>query len=208
MRLVMIADTHGYHREVEIPPCDVLIHAGDFSMDASQYDSIVSFNNWLGKQPCEHALVIAGNHDTLFASRPELAYPLITNAKYLQDELVTINGVRFYGFPWTPKCGENFAFNAPKQIMDIVAEMIKPCDVLISHGPPFGILDTTGMQHQGSESLLEAVYAIEPKVHVFGHIHGKYGTYEDESTKFFNAALYSFKERKCINKPWVYDLEV
>jgi hypothetical protein len=30
--LVLMADTHELHREVEVPPGDVVIHAGDFTM--------------------------------------------------------------------------------------------------------------------------------------------------------------------------------
>ncbi len=62
--------------------------------------------------------------------------------------------------------------------------------VLITHGPPYGILDqaTPGTEHLGCEELLKAVEAKKPKVHVFGHIHGGAGTFENGDTRFINAA--------------------
>jgi len=31
LRVACVSDTHGYHRSVNVPECDVLIHAGDFT---------------------------------------------------------------------------------------------------------------------------------------------------------------------------------
>ena len=52
-------------------------------------------------------------------------------------------------------------------------------DVLITHGPPFGILDRCyDDQRVGCEELLKAVKRVKPKLHVFGHIHENYGLLE------------------------------
>lgn len=65
-------------------------------------------------------------------------------------------------------------------------------DVLITHGPPYGILDTTqGDAHVGCKFLYERVQLVQPKLHVFGHIHEAYGIQEDKDkspTIFINAA--------------------
>ena len=63
-------------------------------------------------------------------------------------------------------------------------------DVLITHGPPFGILDqiTSDTEHFGCEELLKAVEEKKPKVHIFGHIHGGAGTFDNGVTRFVNAA--------------------
>jgi Icc-related predicted phosphoesterase len=63
-------------------------------------------------------------------------------------------------------------------------------DVLITHGPPFGILDQTapGEMHLGCKELLMAVEMKRPRVHLFGHIHGGAGTFESKATRFVNAA--------------------
>ena len=63
-------------------------------------------------------------------------------------------------------------------------------DVLITHGPPLGILDETAPQtlHLGCAELLDAVWSKKPKVHLFGHIHGGAGELERDGIRFVNAA--------------------
>jgi Icc-related predicted phosphoesterase len=61
--------------------------------------------------------------------------------------------------------------------------------VLLTHGPPAGILDTTlGGQQVGCADLREAVLKIRPKLHVFGHIHEAYGIQEQDGIRFINAS--------------------
>jgi Icc-related predicted phosphoesterase len=63
-------------------------------------------------------------------------------------------------------------------------------DVLITHGPPFGILDWTARgERVGCEDLLEAVRRVKPRLHVFGHIHEGYGEHEQDGTRFVNASI-------------------
>lgn len=47
MRIVCVSDTHGRHHLTALPPGDVLIHAGDCTLDGSLED-IERFNDWLG----------------------------------------------------------------------------------------------------------------------------------------------------------------
>jgi len=44
-------------------------------------------------------------------------------------------------------------------------------DILITHVPPYGILD----ENSGSEEVLNALCNKNMKVHIFGHAHGGYG---------------------------------
>ncbi|MBV8136093.1 MAG: metallophosphoesterase, partial [Deltaproteobacteria bacterium] len=60
MRIVCISDTHGQHAKLSVPDGDVLIHAGDFMAFGDRPKEIVDFNQWLGKQPHRHKVVIAG----------------------------------------------------------------------------------------------------------------------------------------------------
>ncbi|KAI9371527.1 Metallo-dependent phosphatase-like protein [Aspergillus egyptiacus] len=49
-------------------------------------------------------------------------------------------------------------------------------DILLTHGPPHGILDfVPGAGNVGCESLYRAVERSRPALHVFGHIHEGYG---------------------------------
>ncbi len=80
MRLVLISDTHGAHSRIgPLPEGDVLVHAGDFMNAGYDPQEVISFNQWLGRQPFKHRLICAGNHDRLFQNRPEEACALLSN---------------------------------------------------------------------------------------------------------------------------------
>lgn len=44
--MVCISDTHTKHAHVMIPPADILVHSGDFTMSGVQSE-VESFVNWL-----------------------------------------------------------------------------------------------------------------------------------------------------------------
>ena len=83
-------------------------------------------------------------------------------------------------------------------------------DVLITHGPPHGILDLV-KRADGSEDLtgcpqlLEAILAAQPKVHIFGHIHEEYGVHVNEGIEFLNVSTMN-QSYVIANKPVVYEL--
>ena len=152
---------------------------------------IISFNRWLGEQPFRHRVVCAGNHDKYFESDPGKARALLTNAHYLENSEITIEGIRLWGSPYTPEFF-HWAFMYPRgtaatRYWDSIPEHL---DVLITHGPPLGILDQTAPQtlHLGCAELLDAVWSKKPKVHLFGHIHGGAGELERDGIRFVNAA--------------------
>lgn len=192
MRLVVMSDTHGLHNGIEgLPDGDVLVYAGDFMNAGFDPEDIWSFNRWLEEQPFKNRVVCGGNHDRYFQNRPHQARALLTNVIYLENTGVTIDNVSFWGSPYTPEF-LNWAFmyprgSAAKQYWDQIPDNL---DVLITHGPPFGILDQVSPRsaHLGCEELLKAVEEKKPKVHIFGHIHGGAGTFENGDTRFVNAA--------------------
>lgn len=189
MKIVCLSDTHGLHRQVEVPEGDILLHAGDVSKRGKEHE-IIEFNEWLGELPHPHKIVIAGNHDFLFEQQPKLAESLITNAIYLNDTFLEINGIKIWGSPISPWY-HDWAFNRKrgaeiKQHWDLIPEGI---DILITHGPPFGMMDFTVTGHTvGCEELARVVTRIKPKVHLFGHIHEGYGQVKTEDTLFINAS--------------------
>jgi Icc-related predicted phosphoesterase len=80
--------------------------------------------------------------------------------------------------------------------------------VLITHGPPANILDTTyGHVHAGCERLLARLRKIKPRLHVFGHIHEAYGREVQDSTIFVNASTCDLRYKPS-QPPIVVDLEV
>lgn len=192
MRLVLISDTHGLHdRLAPLPEGDILIHAGDFMNAGYDPSEAASFNHWLGQQPFEYRIVCAGNHDRLFENLPDVARSLLSNAIYLEESGITIGGLSFWGSPYTPAF-LHWAFMYPrgdraKEHWDRIPDKL---DVLITHGPPYGVLDQTTPDgaHLGCEELLRAIEVKKPGIHVFGHIHGGAGFFSDGTTHFVNAA--------------------
>lgn len=62
-------------------------------------------------------------------------------------------------------------------------------DIVVTHGPPMGILDCTSKGlHAGCEALLKRIEQVKPKVHIFGHIHEAYGRKDINGTTFINAS--------------------
>lgn len=197
MRLVILSDTHGLHEQVDVPDGDVLVHAGDLS-NRGTLDGIRRFDAWISGLPHRHKLVIAGNHDFAFEDDAEAARSCITAATYLQDEGTTIGGVRFWGSPWQPWFFD-WAFNlkTPAELAAVWARIPDNTDVLITHGPPRGILDTTSTgKHAGCAELLREVEErVRPKVHAFGHIHEAHGVVERGGTAFVNASTCTLQYR-------------
>lgn len=191
VRIVCISDTHGHHEDLDIPPGDILIHAGDFSSGTDPFKErreLEAFNAWLGTLPHAHKIVIAGNHDG-FMTRSG-ARKLFTKAVYLQEESVEVMGLRIFGSPYTPRCG-NGAFHftnlqTPQRAWGAIPDDV---DVLVTHGPPKGILDQNHRGDSVGDGVLEErVLAVQPRLHVFGHVHESYGERLSGVTTFVNAA--------------------
>jgi Icc-related predicted phosphoesterase len=218
LRLVIISDTHGLHRQVQLPEGDVLIHCGDFMNSGLSLPEIVSFDVWLSQQPHRHRLVIPGNHDIAFERARHIALPQLMHATYLEETSVTIEGVKFYGCPYTPAFF-NWAFMENRNSKEMRRHWIKAFheqpDVLISHGPPFGILDQNkqtssryyeaGEPHLGCEEMMRAMPFIHPKINCFGHIHSSHGSFEQDGTQFINASQID-EDYRVVFEPVVADI--
>lgn len=205
MRVVCVSDTHALHDQVLVPGGDVLVHAGDFTRMGS-LDDIHAFNDWLGRQPHRHKVVIAGNHDFAFERDPA-ARALITHGHYLQDEEVILEGVKFWGSPWQPRFFD-WAFNLDRgpALRQVWAKMPADTQILITHGPPHGILDRTRRgEAVGCEDLLARVAQVRPKLHIFGHIHEAYGEARDFGVHFVNASSCDLRYR-AVQRPVVVDV--
>ena len=221
IRIVTISDTHNYHKSVVVPPCDILIHAGDFSSRGYQSE-VEAFGEWLRSlDQCTHKICIAGNHDRSFEDTPTQAQewlyghaePGLCNVHYLQDSEVTLSidgqDVRIWGTPHQPWF-MSWAFNlkTPEELKAKWDLIPKGIDVLVSHGPPYKILDKTsyGQTHVGCRELKKAVQRVKPLLHCFGHIHEGHGVMEWNGTMFANASSCTVKYHP-INTPLVFELD-
>jgi len=194
MKIFAVSDTHGRHEQVQIPEgTDMIIHAGDFSnvkSPALNHNEVNLFLIWLEQQPVKYKVIIAGNHDTSIESRFINKEDFKNrNIIYLEHELVEIEGIKIFGSPYTPEfC--NWAFNRARnkigRIWDTIPDDI---DILITHGPPKGILDSASRdrhvsEHVGCSALLKRVLKIQPKYHIFGHIHDNQDNLNNGTFKF------------------------
>ena len=187
IRIVFISDTHGLHGKIKVPDGDILVHAGDITMDGD-LEVLADFNRWLGALPHQHKVIIAGNHDFCFENRNKASRDILTNATYLQDESAVVAGIKFHGSPWQPWFFD-WAFNLPRGPKLKAKWNLIPSgtDILVTHGGPMHILDRTQRgEDVGCADLADAVRRIKPRVHVFGHIHEAYGTKTIEDTLFIN----------------------
>ena len=187
--IVLISDTHALHREVEVQPGDLLIHAGDFTMNSLSAEKLIDFNDWLGELPHPFRVVIPGNHD--FAVEDPSRRQLISNATLLIDQSIEIMGLKIWGSPVTPLLGEAFGVASDRDRTKLYSLIPNDTDILVTHCPPYGVLDQAPCSelHQGCHQLLDAVHRVQPMIHVFGHVHGAYGTFNTPDTLFVNAAL-------------------
>jgi len=208
-KITFISDTHNQHHKIKIPESDILIHAGDATGRGS-IQEIVSFLSWLSQQPAKHKIYVAGNHDFLFERDFNLSRALLLehpSITYLQDSIIEVMGLKIYGSPWTPRFYD-WAFNADYdkliKVWSIIPENI---DILITHGPPFEILDRTDEGNNvGCKTLFyEIQNRIKPKYHVMGHIHEGYGIKVVEKTTFINASSCDRKYRP-VNPPITLDI--
>lgn len=212
MRLVCISDTHSRHEDVpDLPAGDVLIHAGDCTGSGS-VASLTDFLGWFGAQPHAHKILVAGNHDYCFEREPELARQLCKECgvSYLEDDQLTIDGIVFYGSPWTPRF-RDMAFNADESTMvQLRSRIPDSTNVLITHGPAWRIFDFVPRdnEHVGCFPLAQRIDELTHlKLHLCGHIHEGYGNAirESDGVKFANASTCDARYRPT-NPPVVIEI--
>lgn len=207
MKFVAISDTHGKHQAVNLPDGDCLIHAGDISPKGSE-KRVLDFLQWFSERPHKHKIFIAGNHDFLFdgISDSELNKIIPENVIYLNENSVEIEGIKIFGSPISPWFFD-WAFNRHRGADINKHWKIIPDDtnIIITHGPVWGILDLTLRNEKvGCEDLRNRVSEINPKYHICGHIHEAYGMIQKEHTCFINASLVNI-QNQLVNEAIVFE---
>ncbi len=179
MKILCISDTHGFHEELKIIDVDMIIHAGDFSNTRSSSinaNECIKFLEWYEKLSIKYKILISGNHDTAVQAGL-INFKYYKTIIYAQHEMIEIGKLKIFGSPYTPTFGVGWAFNVPRHKLDVYwREIPKETDILVTHGPPKGILDLSyneydNLEYCGDKSLLNKVYEVCPKYHIFGHIH-------------------------------------
>jgi len=197
-KITFISDTHNKHKHLTskgmgniLGSGDILVHAGDCTSMGQKHE-INEFLKWFSNTEFEHKIFIAGNHDFGFEEQTDIAQEYKNlGITYLFDNDITIDGIKFYGSPWQPEF-HNWAFNLPRG-EELAAKWEKipdDVDILITHGPAYGILDYAPIGgHVGCEELYRKIAEVKPKIHVCGHIHDGYGQKTMGGIEFLNASV-------------------
>lgn len=225
MKIACISDTHCKHNEIDgiirNLNVDMLIHAGDGSnskIPAINYHEAEDVLTWMDSfYDIQHKIYVPGNHDT------SIWKGLIDIEKYDTKILIHcsiyIDGINIFGSPYTPTYGNDWAYNVKRNKLDIYWNQIPEyTDILITHGPPKSILDLTtelngSLVQVGCKSLFNKVLEIQPKYHIFGHLHDESNIFNHGilnlgnkcKTTFVNAGILNLKNQ-VINKPIIIEI--
>lgn len=222
MKLVICSDTHGQHGYLKMPEGDIFIHCGD-STETGEIWEYKNFLAWVANLKYKHKIIINGNHE-ITVEKMGLVKQIVrefnkyhfANVTYLEEEGVTVEGLKFWGSPKTPEFFD-WAYmykreDGERQWLGVPDDV----DVLITHGPPKGIMDKVKATFQypetnaGCEYLIKKVKEVKPKLHCFGHIHYTAGHLKPANpaipTLFVNAAICNSRN-VAVNKPTVVDTE-
>lgn len=199
MKIVAISDVHCRWKNLIIPECDVLISTGDYSFQG-QPDVVLHFHEWLGQQNAHHIISVQGNHEVWveknFGAAKAIAEGACPGVYFMQEGPIEIGGVKFWCASVTPWF-HDWAWNVRrgpdiKRHWDLIPE---DTNVLLTHGPPYGILDIvpyadgTPKERAGCHDLKDRIAIVKPDIHIFGHIHHSHGQHHEDGTSYYNASI-------------------
>lgn len=172
MKLVVMSDTHGFHKALPPPGGDIFIHCGDHCSFTGTERETRAFLRWVQSLPHKHKVITVGNHDLWCETVDMKEIAASYDIHCLMDSSVEIEGMLFYGAPYVPQYGD-WAFMYDQHTNPHYTSLPENIDVLITHGPPYGHGDYVPDKriHVGSLDLLNAVAQAKPRFHLFGHVH-------------------------------------
>lgn len=201
IRITALSDLHGY--QPDLPGGDLLLIAGDLTA-RNTLDGYEKFSSWLGKLPYRCKIVIAGNHDGLIESGKVTIGNKDRCIHYLCDSGYEFEGLKIWGSPYTPTfLNWHFMRNRGADIKRHWDLIPSDTDILVTHGPPYGMFDETITElRAGCEDLREAVQErVKPRLHCFGHIHEGGGSIvEIEGIMYINCSYVDERYRP-VNPP-------
>lgn len=199
-RIIAISDLHNLYRTFDTSTntwkADIIICAGD--MTSGRVSQVIDFLEWYSSLDIPHKILIAGNHDWSFQEWGyEDSYRLCKEygIEYLENTSCEILGLKFFGSPFSNQF-YNWAFMTnEKELSKIYSKIPEDTDIIISHGPPYKILDFTYDQcNAGSKSLKERIPKLNVKACIFGHIHESFGYKKVNEIHYYNVSSYNYYE--------------
>ena len=228
IKVCAISDFHGFLPK-DLPPCDLLLIAGDISPFSIQgYKKHMNmwikerFNPWIRSLDCKRVILVPGNHDFALQSLTKRKKDLLFNDVYHklsllinEGETLMINGqtIKIFGSPYCHKFG-NWAFMREDSELNKKFESIpNDLDILVTHDAPYWFgdicLDTTIKpgEHIGSMPLLTAIERTNPKWAIHGHLHSAdHNPIKINNTTSVNVALLDEYCEYIKYKPFEFEL--
>lgn len=217
MKIVCLSDTHGLLPELDLDRIDLVLHAGDYTLHnkhdiQGQLDYFENqFCPWVRRIASQTQFYyINGNHE-VFAEKLNINtdYNDVTQKHCIDNSSVFLcdYNIKIYGNPYTPTF-YNWAFNLP-DMPDGLGKKFKyipdSIDILVSHGPPHGVMDyvpgrlvldrNTGEVveipacNAGSHELAKAITRVKPRLVVCGHLHSNFGVVKKEGVTYVGCSL-------------------
>lgn len=201
MKITAISDLHGFYPKLE--GGDLLIVAGDLTA-RDTVNQHMEFLSWLSNQNYKKKIWIAGNHDG-FLENTKYVPVKETGLEYLCDSGTEFEGLKVWGSPWTPTFYDwHFMKDRGDPIKEKWDLIPDDTEILITHGPPFGIQDQVKSKEKftGCEELRSAIdHRLKKlKLHVFGHVHEGYGQVRVDGVIHVNASIMN-ENYEPVNKP-------
>lgn len=199
MKIFATSDTHGRHLDLVIPMgIDTIIHCGDFTYSNRENESeTIEFLDWFSSLDIKNKIMVAGNHESFLYNLSlenkvfdffKTNYPQIY---YLEDSSIILDGIKFYGTPWTEEYGYwSFMCKNDKELAKKYRKIDNDTNVLISHNPALGVLDWVYGRNVGSDFLYKKTRKLKKlKYHIHGHIHEAYGIETNGDLTSINCAF-------------------
>ncbi|KAG2498878.1 hypothetical protein HYH03_003070 [Edaphochlamys debaryana] len=196
----------------------MLLFAGDAALGSDAEAQM--FERWLAGLPITGPKVMTwGNMDTVTKGNPTDPQRL-PSATLIVDAIKEVNGYRIFGSPWSLRFAGAYQLDHDAlQLEAFWAKLLPPdsdVDIILTHGPPFGVADKTRGKNRGDRGLLRAVQDLvkPPLMWVTGHIHEQYGEHRvphpkvPEGIPLVNAAAFyaQYPEHKAKVQPKRYQL--
>ncbi|TKX25356.1 rhamnogalacturonate lyase C-like protein 2 [Elsinoe australis] len=160
-------------KKVDAPLKLVIAGNHDFTLDTPMFKKTIAEVH----PPLEPELVAKeygdwGEARRLMDDAKEAGIVFLEEGTY---EFTLLNGAKLtvYASPYTPSMND-WGFQYPPGTQH--DWLVENSDVVITHGPPHGILDKApGSPRLGCPSLFRAIDRARPKLHCFGHVHSGWG---------------------------------
>ena len=201
MNILAISDVHDRFDEFrveDLPDADVCVVAGDLTnYGTRKTGSIAAARRWLTDLGQRYIVFwIPGNHDIGVVAS---TFGSPDNVTCLLNKTITHEGLTWRGVSLSvcytfPELAEQWDYMTVNEAEEKAAFDFEAVDIVISHSPPFGVLDSggwvlgRGKENYGSPALAEYITRHSPRLVICGHVHEGWGHAQIGSTEVYNVA--------------------